>query len=756
NTPVKQAYANFNYTMPKHLLSFGWSFTQINTWGSANTGTAFVNTVPFATATNDPVNFGTTSLFTPANFPNSATGDRTNAASLYALLTGRVSAINRGVNLGEQSKTYGVFPPVTRTRQRQQGFYLQDSWRMRPGLTINYGLRWDRMLPPEDRIGIYTRPGYEGVWGVSGVGNIFAPGVLSGRVPQYFPVEPGTKGFKTFNRMFSPSFGLAWVVPKSDNPVLGLLAGSGNTVLRFGYGISSIREDAGRLGNAWGGNQGRTVTLNVDPNNFPADFGPAGSVWFRDPRLPVRAAPTAPAYPLAVLPGNNVGDFDPNLKTPYVQSWTFSIQRELAADTVLELRYVGNHGTRLWRNVNLNETNIFENGFLDEFRLAMENLRIARASQPPGVTLSNNFGNQGLPGQRPIPIIQTALGTTTDSGFATNIERGLAGTVANNIATNATRMTNLTRAGYPVNLFRVNPTLVGGNSNLYINGGSSSYHAMQIEARRRMSAGLLLQGSYAWSKGLANFFGEGVGGSFTTFRDGNLNRGPSPWDIRHAVKLNWIYELPIGPRKSIWNNVQNSVLRKATEGWELASVTRIQSGTPLLFTGGRGTFNQNDAGVVLYNMTARQLQDSLAIRKTTSAATRRGVIYYLPQDFIDNSMAAFEVGGRNLSQLDRSKPYIGPPATPGQLGYNIFLYGNWFQKWDFSVVKKTYIGERANIEFRTQFLNAFNLINFAVSDLVDTSGVGSGFGQVGSAYQDLNNTQDPGARVIEFVLRINF
>jgi hypothetical protein len=329
-------------------------------------------------------------------------------------------------------------------------------------------------------------------------------------------------------------------------------------------------------------------------------------------------------------------------------------------------------------------------------------------------------------------------------------------TVANNIATNATRMNNLTRAGYPANLFRVNPTTVGGNANLYINGGSSTYHAFQTEVRRRLSAGLLVQGSYAWAKGLSNFFGEGVGGSFNTLRNGTLDRSPSPWDIRHAIKLNWIYELPIGPRKRYMAGMQNGFMRKALEGWEIASVTRLQSGTPLRLTGGRGTFNQNDAGVVLYNMTARELQDALAIRKTTSPSSRLGVVYFLPQDFIDNSMAAYEVGGRNIGQLDRSRPYVGPPTTPGELGYNVFLYGNWFQKWDFSLVKKTYIGERANIEFRTQFLNAFNLANFNVSDLADTSGIGAGFGQVGSAYQDLNNTQDPGARVIEFVLRINF
>jgi hypothetical protein len=752
NTPVKQGSANFTWARGAHVLTFGTNFSQINTWGSANTGTAFVNTVSFAVAANDPVNFGNTGIFTTTNFPNSAPGDRTNAAALYALLTGRVSSIARSVNLGETNKTYGVFPPVTRTRQREIALFIQDSYRLRPNFTLTYGVRWDRLEPPEDLIGIYTRPGYEGVWGISGVGNIFNPYATGGVVPQYYPVEPGTPGFKTFNKMFSPSLGFAWVVPKSDNKLFSWFTGNGGAVIRAGYAISTIREDAGRLGNAWGNNQGRTVTLTIDPGNFPAEFGTPGSVLFRDARLPARVAPTAPSYPIPLAAGNSVGDFDPNLKTPYVQSWTFSIQREITKDTVLELRYVGNRGNRLWRNVNLNEVNIFENGFLDEFKIAQENLRIARLTNSASV----NFGNQGLPGQRNIPVIQTALGTTSDTTFATNIERGLAGTVANNIATNATRMTNLTRAGYTQNWFRVNPTSVSGAANLYINSGGSFYNALQIEVRRRLSAGLLVQASYAFSKGLSDVFGEGVGGSYTTFRNGQLDHGLSPWDIRNAIKLNWIYELPFGPKKRFLNGWTNGFARKAIEGWEIASVARVQSGTPLNVTSGRSTFNQNDSGIVLYNISVQDLQKQLTIRKTTSPTTGLGVVYYLPQDFIDNTQAAFEVGGRNLGQLDRSKPYFGPPTTPGQLGYNVYLNGPLFQKWDFSLVKKTHIGERANVEFRTQFLNAFNMTNFNVATLASSVTVGNGFGQVTSAYQDLNNTQDPGARVIEFVLRINF
>jgi len=756
NTPLKQSNANLTWSRSSHLWNFGGSFTEVVAWSTGSNGSQFVPGVTIGTiAANDPVNFGATSLFDTVNFPGSTPAQRTDAANLYALLTGRVSSIARSVVLDEETKTYGAFPPLTRNRQREFALYFQDSWRVRPGFTFNYGLRWDRQNPYENLNGIYTRPGYEGVWGISGVGNLFRPGVLTGQVPVYNAVEAGTPAYQGSSKHFSPSVGLAWVLPKTDFRPLQWLAGRrGQTVLRAGYAIATVREDIGQFAGVWGSNQGRTFTTSVDPNNFPAQFGQPGSVLFRDAALPARTAPTRPSYPIAVLAGNAVRDFHPDLGVGYVQSWTLGLQREILRDTVLEVRYVGNHGTGLWRRVDLNEVNIFENGFLNEFKIAQSNLAIARAASPASI----NFGNAGIAGQRDIPIIRTALNTTSDTAIATQIERGQAGTLANAIATNAQRMGRLTAAGHPANLFLVNPTLLDGDASLLINSAHTTYNALQVEVRRRMSAGLLLQGSYTWSKALSNEFTNGVGGSYTSFRNQAFDKGVSPWDIRHGVKLNWIYELPFGPGRQRLSNFQNPFARRVLEGWEVASVTRIQSGSPELLTGGRPTFNEFDSGVVLHNLTTKQLQEMVQIRKVT-AADGRGLVYYLPQALVDNSLAAFEVGGKTLRDLDPTKPYIGPPTTPGELGSRIFFYGPGQQKWDFSIIKKTYLGERRNIEFRAQFLNAFNVTNFllgAAGNTVNTTGVPADFGQTRSAYRDLTNTNDPGARVIEFVLRFNF
>jgi hypothetical protein len=186
----------------------------------------------------------------------------------------------------------------------------------------------------------------------------------------------------------------------------------------------------------------------------------------------------------------------------------------------------------------------------------------------------------------------------------------------------------------------------------------------------------------------------------------------------------------------------------------------VQSGSPELLNG-RATFNNTTAGqVVLNNLTAKQLQEMVKVRKTT-AANGLGVVYFLPQDLIDNTLAAFEVGGRTLAQLDRTKPYIGPQTEPGKLGNRVFYYGPWQQRWDLSVIKRTRIGEGKSLEFRTQFLNAFNNINFLIGSAgneINTQTINSEFGQIVDAYRDfsVSGTNDPGGRVIEFVVRVVF
>ena len=763
NAPVKDIADNVSVMKGAHLLSFGGEFTQVNSWQLiASTDT--MPTITFNAVTGDPV----LSTFVAGNMPLSTATNQTDAATLYSILTGRVSAIGKQLVLDEKTHQYGANPPIDRNMQREYGGYVQDTWRAKRNLTINLGLRLEKQGAYENLNGLYSRVGYQALWGLSGVGNLFSPGTLTGVTPTF--VQQQGSNYNT-PPAWAPSVGMAWQAPRMDG-ILGKIFGTheGASVVRAGYAMSTVREGQQLFISLWGANQGITQTASVSNSTTPADFGAAGSVLFRQPTLPTKSGLTStPTYPIPAGFTTSLNDFTPNMSLGYVQSWNIGWQRELGKDSVVELRYTGNHGVHLWRQYNLDEVNIFENGFLKEFQVAQNNLRIARGGDITKNTSVNNWGNTGLAGQQATPLLQTAIGNTTDSSLAAQLLLGQAGGAASAIATNAGRMTNLTGASStacggkpcPVNLFVVNPTVASGGAWVETNDGSSFYDALQIEMRRRMSHGISIQTSYVFSKSLANgpTNSSSSASQPTTLRDLGIDKVPSGFDMRHAFKVNYIYELPVGPGKQLLGNV-HGFLGKIFEGWETAGVIRVQSGSPF-FLNGLATFNQvtSNTGVVLHNMTSSELQSMVNIRKATGT-DNKGIVYFLPQSLINNSLAAFNQGGFTPAQLDPNAPYIGP-AAPGQLGWRGYVYSNWNRFFDASVVKRTTIHEKINVEFRASALNVFNLTNFGNSGsgtagAVQYGNIGSTFGQVTGAYRDISGTVEPGGRILEFMLRVNF
>ena len=250
---------------------------------------------------------------------------------------------------------------------------------------------------------------------------------------------------------------------------------------------------------------------------------PLGTLFRNRAALAPPAFADTPSYPISVQPLDTIGGFDPNLKTGLVHSWNFGIQREIFKDTVVEARYVGTRGRDLWRRYGLNEVNVLENGFLSEFRQAQANL-VANQAAGRGNTFAF-FGNGT--GTQPLPIM---LGFFTGSRANANSAAAYAGVAQ---FTNTTRLTQLNpnfanpvgfattlqntflangvAAGSPANFFVVNPTvgLLGAgiqSVTLTTNDVDTWYDALQLELRRRMAGGLLLQMSYTWSKSLSNFY----------------------------------------------------------------------------------------------------------------------------------------------------------------------------------------------------------------------------------------------------------
>jgi hypothetical protein len=767
NAPVKDIGDTMTWVKGSHQISFGGNWDQINLYQQIE-GTAVIPGISFGIATNDPIFTGSTNLFTNANFPGATSTQLSQAANLYADVTGRVSSISQSLVLNEATHTYGSAGTIDRDQLREFGLFATDQWRVTPGLTANIGIRFEKQLSFENLDNLYSEVSYAGLYGISGVGNLFTPGANSGSVPTYTQIKGSPYNPPL---LLAPSVGLAYQLPVMEG-LAKVFTGShpGAAVLRAGYAIASVREGMSVYQSLFGSNQGLSIDDSVSPSTYPSIFGAPGSVNFSG-TLPSRTStlPATPTYPLAACFTCSLNGFNPNLKTGYVQSWNLSYQRELDRNTVVDIRYTGNHGTDLWHQYNLNEVNIFQSGWLQQFQEAQNNLTLARGGNITQNTNITNWGYQAsVPGTVPVPLLTTAIGNQTDTTTATYLMLGQAGTAANATATNQTRLNNLIAAGYPANLFQVNPTVASGGAYILDNSGASYYNALQIEFRRRLAQGITFQASYTFSKA------EAVGATSsssdsaqpTTLRNLGLDRVVEPFDIRNAIKLNFIYELPFGAGREFGAN-SNKIVKTLISGWQMSGVSRLQSGTPLFFQG-LGTFDSTTSasGVILHNITSSQFQNEVGVYKSNLAGSTGPIVFYLPPptslsatgvtssnntNIITNTMAAFNEGGFTPAQVDPNAPYISP-APAGQLGWHGNFYLPWQKHLDLSIQKNTKIGEKIDLQIGAHFLDALNITNF----LPSASNASTSFGQITAAYRDLSGTVDPGARMIEFLMRVNF
>jgi len=744
NSPVQQFNDNLSWTRGSHNFNFGAAYNKATSFAQ-DSGGPFVPQVSFDVVATDPA----TSIFTTANFPGADAATIANARGIYALLTGRLSQAAFNAKLDEVTKKYSLDgTTIERNSVSGYGFYFQDYYKFRPNLSINYGLRWEAAKSPRHNNGVYTKP--TGVFGISGEGNLFKPGVTPGVATTYDLVTEDTKAFKDDLDNWAPSLGIAWS-PSFKSGLLKTIFGENDkTVIRGAYSISYVVGGFADYNGIWNGNTG--LSRNISLLNG-RDFV-AGSLLLRN-GLPAFTAPPDPVYPLPAQVGVQARDFNPNLKVPYVQSWNVGIQRELTRDMVFEARYVGNHSIGLGRQYNLNEVNIFESGFLQEFINAQNNLKISGGT---------SFRNTGLPGQVPLPIFERSFGTAvsnfTNATFIQLLNQGQAGNVANrlgNVTGAVTFQANRIAAGLPANLFIANPAVMGANALLATNSGSSTYSALQVELRKRFSHGLTLNGNYSWAHALTNAFAAQP----HTLRNEGMDKGPSPWDIRHSFKLSYTYDLPFGAGHRLDYKGPGNVVGKILEGWATDGILRWTSGRVFPLDSGRlGTVNQFESGVDLVGISIQELQDLVKIRKQPADATR-GTVFWLPDDIVQNTLKAF-----GLVTGAPSGRYLAPPTTPGKFGTFFFLYGPEFFRADLSIVKKTRITERANVEFRAEFLNAFNNVNFLIGNVgagdvanADSNRVtlnSLNFGQTTHAYRDLSTTNDPGGRLMQLVLRVNF
>lgn len=803
NSPVKQFNDNLTLVKGTHQLAFGGTFTRIGLFSQIATA-GIVPAVTFGVATTDPVS----SLFTTTNFPGASTAQLNAAAGIFAFLTGRTTTVGNTLVRNESSGNYAPLGDlIQRAHQQEFGLYAQDSWRIRPNLTLTGGLREEvQFAPTTENINFTTvNGGFSGLFGRScGEENLFVPGAGNCAVTSFVQAPAGTKAYNTDWLNLAPSVGFAWS-PDWKSGVLGRAFGSGGkSVFRAGFSMAYTREGTNVLLSVLGSNPGATIGNARNTTSTGANFLAPGTLFRNRADLAPAPGPLQPTFPIlasASNTANSANAFDPNLKMGYAESWTFGWQREITKDTVFEARYVGTRGHLLQHQYNLNEVNLLSNGFSNELLLAQQNLL---ANEAAGRRICPNALNSAgacvnSAGQA-VALVPTfaffGTGTGTSPlpnifGFFTGQTPGNAGTACTTVAacrsflagslfsnqtfvntlgvTNAnpftfantiinnpgTFLSRAASAGIPANFFLVNPDVRAGGAFVVDNTGASWYDGMTLELRRRFARGLLLQGSYTWAKSESLGFSSSsvLAWNPSSIRNRALDKTFAPFDIRHAFKVNYIYELPFGKGKRFMDGV-GGFLNGFVGGWSLNGTLRLQSGTAF------------DLGnVQLVGMTANDLQNAIEIRKDPNK-----IVFFLPDDIISNTIKAFNGGLTGFAA--GSAPtgrYIAPANSngciqqfTGQCGFaHLVLHGPRFTRYDMSVVKKIRFTENTNLEMRAEFLNLPNAINFIIGNAANdvntvTNFSSAAFGQTSQAYQDLSTTNDPGGRLIQLVLRFNF
>ncbi len=431
------------------------------------------------------------------------------ASMLLGIASGGV--INNNASRAEQSGYISVF--------------LQDDWRVTSKLSINLGLRYEYEPPITERFNRTVRDF-----------NFTAPNPVTQRALANYiqaPIsEVPASSFRTVGGLlfagtgdqprglwsgdrnnFAPRLGIAYQLDKK-------------TVARAGYGIFYDVLGVDRYGVNQGG-------FNQPTNLIPTlDNGQSFVARLSNPFPNGIESATGAAGGLSTFLGRGVSFFYGKPLNPYMQRWSFSIQRELPGRVVADVSYVGNRGTHLPVS---QELNAVPRQYLSTAP-ARDQRTIDFLSQQVANPFSGipEFAGTGLSGQR--------IGRSQ--------------------------------------LLRPYPHFTDITANLPI--GISWYHSLQVAAEKRMSDGLTFQTSWTWSK-----FMERV--AYSNQTDPLPEQVISPEDFTHRFVISWIYELPVGRGKRLMTDL-GGWQQFLFGGWQLQGWFEGQTGNALgfgnaLFTG---------------------------------------------------------------------------------------------------------------------------------------------------------------------------
>src|SRR5450759_2506492 len=706
-TAISSLYSQYSFNdslswqRKEHSLVFGMSWYR--EWDRYWNGPGGWPIYSFGLNNNDPAYVAINNAM-----PGVSTSLQSAARALYAALAARVSSVNIAVGrpldpATKQYKPYGQYN--LNEVQSTTGFWAQDRWRIRPNLTMNYGIRWDIVGDDYDKDGAYTSAkSLADEWGPTPVGAMFQPGTLGGvAMPQFLARQ---HAYNTSWKNPQPAIAFAWN-PSAKTGILGKLLGQGKTVIRTGYALRNYLEGAQ---NFWALASGglffyQQGSLSPDPTLTTAGYFKPGSLTYGSqlPGYLLSPQTWSPTINADQVFGRTYNTINPNIRQPYIQSWNFGIQRELPGGNALEVSYVGNLTLHSWLSINQNEVNIFENGFLAEFKDAQGNLAINQ-SNGKGNTAFNN----GLAGQKVLPIMSAAFGSAASASgwtsFVTQLQTGQAGSMARSMVSTTSYLCNVvgganfspcagnSGSGRPLNFWNINPWAQTAGLNYLDAAGTSNYHALQAQLRQRSTHGMQFTLAYTLAHSLVlgsvnNIQSQGL--SPYTLRNLRLNYGPSPYDIRQVFRASGTYDLPFGKGKRFLN--QGGVVNAVVGSWTIGTITAIQTGNPTTMSGfGYGTVTNADSGVNFTGITANDFQSGIRVQHT-------GLPYVQTFD-------PKYVGANGMA----NPAYLTPGTTPGVFGYRPVLYAPLWWSSDLSATKSIPIHERWRMTLQGTAANVFN------------------------------------------------
>lgn len=715
-TTVDQYSDNFAVSKGSHSFRFGFDYQKIfaNTFNDAGINP----TIVLGTNTSN----GSGILLNELPFGTNA--NVTSATSVYSNLVGNLASASAVFNV--RDTTSGFIQGATRSRIFQQKIfsaYGQDQWRAKSNFTISLGLRWEFQAVPTIPNGLAIQPTADSIFGISGPGNLFRPTAPAGAAPGIATqrLVSGNTGIPLYNNdfnNFAPFIGFAYS-PKFKSGFLRTLFGEeGKSSIRTGYSISYLQDGFTVISNALGTGTTNPGLIQTSANTTPVGVLTAAGVPLVTPTFTI---PITDRANNLINPNNGLWAIDPNLRIPYVQQWNLGIEREIFKNTALEIRYVGNRALKVWRAVNFNEVNIFENGFLQEFLNAQRNLaaRGGTSFAPNGVA-----GLAACATCVPLPTLTalfTGLAGNSANGFSSstfisNLNNNNVGTLASTLAFSNTYRANREDPSLriPSNFFVANPN--AAFAQLLSNDAQSNYNSLQIELRRRFSGGLQFQADYTFSKALGNApAAQGNNQSdltsFRTQRDKSLDYTRSSQDQTHRFVANSVYELPFGRGKAFGSGV-NGFVDRIIGGWTLGGIATWSTSAPFFVSSGRTTFNNFNAGnnpAQLLGISFEEFKKNVGIYRTPAG------IFFINPELL--TITTNPTTGRFVSSTLRPGLLgVSAPGTFGNFPINSLNGPNFFNV-DLSVVKRIPITERVRFELKTTLINALNHTSFAFGTL---------------------------------------